>query len=92
MRAERQPDFRPGDARPRESSLRHADDRELVAVDAHKPSDHVQIGAASGKAPYREPDSVFAFLDWQFLPKLSLVATQGNRGTSILDVLFQHRY
>jgi translocation and assembly module TamB len=52
----------------------------------------VQIGAASGKAPYREPDSVFAFLDWQFLPKLSLVATQGNRGTSILDVLFQHRY
>lgn len=52
----------------------------------------VQVGYAPGRATYREPDTTFAFLDWQFLPKLSLIATQGNRGTSILDVLFQHRY
>ena len=52
----------------------------------------VQGGAAAGKAPYREPDRFFAFLEWQFLPKLSLLATRGNAGTSILDVLFQHRY
>lgn len=51
----------------------------------------VQIGYAPGRS-YREPDTTFAFLDWQFLPKWSLLATQGNRGTSILDVLFQHRY
>jgi autotransporter translocation and assembly factor TamB len=52
----------------------------------------VQGGAAPGRATYREPDRFFAFLEWQFLPKLSLLATRGDRGTSILDVLFQHRY
>ena len=52
----------------------------------------VQGGAASGKQTYREPDRFFAFLEWQCLPKLSLLATRGDRGTSILDVLFQHRY
>jgi translocation and assembly module TamB len=51
----------------------------------------LQVGYAPGQS-YREPDTTFAFLDWQFLPKWSLLATQGNRGTSILDVLFQHRY
>ncbi len=51
----------------------------------------LQVGYAPGQS-YREPDTTFAFLDWQFLPKWSLLATQGNRGTSILDVIFQHRY
>jgi autotransporter translocation and assembly factor TamB len=51
----------------------------------------VQIGYAPGQ-DYREPDTTFLFLDWQFVPKWSVVATQGDRGTSILDVLFQHRY
>lgn len=52
----------------------------------------VQGGAASGRPTYREPDRFFAFIEWQFLPKLSLLATRGSAGTSILDVLFQHRY
>jgi translocation and assembly module TamB len=51
----------------------------------------VQIGYAPGST-YREPDTTFLFLNWQFIPKWSLVATRGDRGTSILDVLFQHRY
>ena len=51
-----------------------------------------KVGYAPGQTTYREPDTTFAFLDWQFIPKWSLLATQGNRGTSILDVLFQHRY
>lgn len=51
----------------------------------------VQIGYAPGHT-YREPDTTFLFLNWQFIPKWSLVATRGDKGTSILDVLFQHRY
>jgi translocation and assembly module TamB len=51
----------------------------------------VQVGYAPGRT-YREPDSTFVFLNWQFIPKWSLQATRGDRGTSILDVLFQHRY
>ena len=31
-------------------------------------------------------------VEWQFIPKWSLIGTRGDRGTSILDVLFQHRY
>ncbi len=52
----------------------------------------VQIGYAPGRTTYREPDTTYVFLNWQFIPKWSLVATRGDRGTSILDVLFQHRY
>ena len=51
----------------------------------------VQIGYASGLSQ-REPDTTYLFLEWQFVPKWSLVGTRGDRGTSILDVLFQHRY
>jgi translocation and assembly module TamB len=51
----------------------------------------VQIGYAPGQS-YREPDTKYLFLNWQFIPKWSLVTTLGDRGTSILDVLFQHRY
>ncbi|MBX3215297.1 MAG: translocation/assembly module TamB domain-containing protein [Labilithrix sp.] len=52
----------------------------------------VQFGYAPGRTTYREPDTAYVFLNWQFVPKWSLVATRGDRGTSILDVLFQHRY
>lgn len=52
----------------------------------------VQVGYAPGRTTYREPDTTYIFLNWQFVPKWSLVATRGDRGTSILDVLFQHRY
>lgn len=51
----------------------------------------IQLGVAPGST-YREPDTAYVFVNWQFIPKWSIVATQGNRGTSILDVLFQHRY
>ena len=45
MRAERQPDFRSGDTRPRESFPRHPDDREVFAADAHEPAQHARVGA-----------------------------------------------
>ena len=51
----------------------------------------VQLGYASGFSQ-REPDTTYLFLEWQFIPKWSLVGTRGDRGTSILDILFQHRY
>jgi len=51
----------------------------------------VQLGYASGFSQ-REPDTTYLFLEWQFLPKWSILGTRGDRGTSILDVLFQHRY
>ncbi|MBX3190840.1 MAG: translocation/assembly module TamB domain-containing protein [Labilithrix sp.] len=51
----------------------------------------VQLGYASGFST-REPDTTYLFLEWQFVPKWSLIGTRGDRGTSILDVLFQHRY
>lgn len=51
----------------------------------------VQLGYASGFSQ-REPDTTYLFLEWQFIPQWSLVGTRGDRGTSILDLLFQHRY
>jgi hypothetical protein len=46
------------------------------------------VGVAPGKS-YREPDTTYLFLDWQFMPQWSMVATGGDKGTSILDVIFQ---
>jgi autotransporter translocation and assembly factor TamB len=51
----------------------------------------VQVGYAPGQT-YLVPDTRFLFLTWLFVPKWSLLVTQGDKGTSILDVLFQHRY
>jgi translocation and assembly module TamB len=51
----------------------------------------VQLGYAAGFSA-REPDTTYLFLEWQFVPKWSLIGTRGDRGTSIFDVLFQHRY
>jgi translocation and assembly module TamB len=51
----------------------------------------VKVGYASGLSQ-REPDTTYLFLEWLFLPKWSLLGTRGDKGTSILDVLFQHRY
>ena len=51
----------------------------------------VQLGYASGFSQ-REPDTTYLFLEWQFIPQWSLIGTRGDKGTSILDILFQHRY
>lgn len=51
----------------------------------------VQLGYASGVSQ-REPDTTYLFLEWQFAAKWSLLGTRGDRGTSILDMLWQHRY
>jgi translocation and assembly module TamB len=42
--------------------------------------------------PGTNPDSTLVTLDWRFLRKWSLETTVGDMGTSILDVVWQHRY
>ncbi|AKU97231.1 hypothetical protein AKJ09_03895 [Labilithrix luteola] len=52
----------------------------------------VQYGYSPNPTTLREPDKQYFFGDWQFLPKWSLLLTEGFSGTTILDVLYQHRY
>lgn len=52
----------------------------------------VQYGYSPNPPTLREPDKQYFFGDWQFLPKWSLLLTEGFSGTTILDVLYQHRY
>jgi translocation and assembly module TamB len=42
--------------------------------------------------PGTNPDSALLTLDWHFLRKWSLETTVGDAGTSIVDVVWQHRY
>jgi translocation and assembly module TamB len=42
--------------------------------------------------PGTNPDTTLITLNWRFLRKWSLEATWGNANTSILDVVWQHRY
>ena len=42
--------------------------------------------------PGANPDLTLLTLDWRFLRKWSLETTVGDAGTSILDLLWQHRY
>jgi translocation and assembly module TamB len=42
--------------------------------------------------PGTNPDSTLVTLDWHFLRKWSLETTIGDAGTSIVDVVWQHRY
>ena len=52
-----------------------------------------QIGYNVGATvPGKNPDLVVLTLDWAFAPRYSLVATAGDRGTTILDLLWRYRY
>ena len=42
--------------------------------------------------PGSNPDTVLATLNWRFLRRWSLETTVGNAGSSILDLVWQHRY
>jgi translocation and assembly module TamB len=42
--------------------------------------------------PGTNPDTTLVTLDWRFLRKWALETTVGDAGTSIVDVLWQHRY
>jgi translocation and assembly module TamB len=42
--------------------------------------------------PGSNPDSTLFTLNWRFLRKWSLQTTVGSAGTSILDLIWQHRY
>jgi hypothetical protein len=42
--------------------------------------------------PGSNPDSTLFTLSWRFLRKWSLQTTVGNAGTSILDLVWEHRY
>ena len=53
----------------------------------------VQVAWVIGNPlPGTNPDTTLVTLDWRFLRKWSLATTVGNEGTSILDLIWQHRY
>src|SRR5262249_36318842 len=52
----------------------------------------VQVALGRGPLPLTQPDSTFLTLDWRFLRKWSLETTVGDAGTSIVNVIWQHRY
>ena len=53
----------------------------------------VQIAWVLGAIPPgTNPDSTLITLNWQFLRKWSLETTVGDQGTSIVDVVWHHRY
>jgi translocation and assembly module TamB len=53
----------------------------------------VQIAWVIGAPlPGTNPDTTLVTLDWRFARKWSLETTVGDQGTSILDLIWQHRY
>ena len=42
--------------------------------------------------PGTNPDTTLFTLEWRFHPQWSLETTVGDAGTSILDLVWQHRY
>jgi translocation and assembly module TamB len=52
----------------------------------------LQIAWVLGVPPLNSPDTALLTLDWRFLRKWALETTVGDSGTSILDLIWQHRY
>jgi translocation and assembly module TamB len=53
----------------------------------------LQVGWVIGtRAPGTNPDTTLATLSWRFLRRWSLATTVGDAGTSIVDLIWQHRY
>ena len=53
----------------------------------------LEIETVLGQIPFGDnPDTNYATVDWRFAPRWSLATTFGDKGTSILDVLWQYRY
>jgi translocation and assembly module TamB len=53
----------------------------------------LQVAAVLGTIlPGVNPDRTLFTVDWRFLANWSLVSTYGDAGTTIFDVLWQHRY
>ena len=53
----------------------------------------VQVAFVIGTPlPGTNPDTTLVTLNWRFLRKWSLEGTQGDAGTSIIDLIWQHRY
>jgi translocation and assembly module TamB len=52
----------------------------------------LEVAWVLGLPPPGMPDSTLVTFNWRFLRKWSLLTTVGNAGTSILDVVWQHRY
>ena len=53
----------------------------------------LEVGYNVGRLrPNRPPDRAILSLEWQFLPRWSAVATGGDAGSTLLDLLWQYRY
>jgi translocation and assembly module TamB len=52
----------------------------------------LQVAWVIGSPPISNPDTATVTLDWHFLRKWALETTVGDQGTSIVDLVWQHRY
>lgn len=53
----------------------------------------LELETVLGQIPFGDnPDTNYVTVDWRFRPRWSLATTFGDKGTSILDVLWQYRY
>jgi TamB, inner membrane protein subunit of TAM complex len=52
----------------------------------------LQVALVIGAPPGNNPDTTLVTLDWRFLRKWLLETTIGDAGTSIVNVVWQHRY
>jgi translocation and assembly module TamB len=52
----------------------------------------LQVAVVLGTLPITNPDTTYATIDWRFFKDWSLETTFGDKGTSIADVVWQHRY
>lgn len=53
----------------------------------------IELQTVLGQPPYGDnPDTNFFQVEWRFAPRWSLNTTFGNKGSTILDVLWQYRY
>ena len=52
----------------------------------------LQVAVVLAQVPGGNPDNTLVTLNWHFLRKWSLAGTQGDAGTSIIDLIWQHRY
>ena len=53
----------------------------------------LELETVLGAIPFGDnPDTNYVTVDWRFQPRWSLATTFGDRGTSIVDLLWRYRY
>ncbi|WP_394842632.1 translocation/assembly module TamB [Pendulispora brunnea] len=52
----------------------------------------LQLATVFGRLPFDQPDRNLATVDWRFRQNWSVQTTVGDKGTSLLDLIWQRRY